>query len=155
MTDYSFYALNEFAGKEIGVSRWREISQTMIDSFADCTDDSFWYHTDPERARRESPFRSPIAHGYLSLSMLAALGNEIGMVPHDAGGVLNYGLNRVRFLTPVRAGSRVRLHLSIVEIKPKPEGQLVTMNNQLELEASDTPALVAQTMLLLMEKRTG
>ncbi|MDB5873308.1 MAG: MaoC-like dehydratase [Ramlibacter sp.] len=152
-TVYSYQNVEEFVGREIGISGWMEVPQSMIHAFAACTGDRFWYHTDPERARRESPFGAAIAHGYLSLSLLAALGNEIGMVPDDARGVANYGLNRVRFLAPVPAGARVRLALSVLEVAFKPQGKLITLNNTLELEGSKTPALVAQTLIFLMEKR--
>ena len=83
------------------MSRWVVVDQAMIQQFADCTGDHQWIHVDPERARRESPFRKTIAHGYLTLSLLGALGQEIGALPENTQAAFNYGLDKVRFLAPV------------------------------------------------------
>jgi acyl dehydratase len=151
MKAYRIDTLASFVGKHLGTSEWTEISQARIDEFASCTGDNFWYHTDPARARDHSPFGTTIAHGYLSLSLLASLGNEIGMVPSDAPGVLNYGVNRARFVTPVKVGSRVRLSLSLAALEQHPAGTMLVLNNVLELEASASPALVAETLILLVD----
>src|SRR5438046_7520598 len=101
-------ALGEFTGREIGVSDWMEVDQHKIDEFADCTGDRQWIHVDVQRARRESPYGVTIAHGYLTLSLVASLSIEVGVIPADAGAALNYGLDKVRFIAPVKAGDRVR-----------------------------------------------
>src|ERR1700739_1493834 len=100
--------LHSFAGCELGVSEWQTLDQQRIDRFAECTGDHQWIHVDPERARRESPFGTTIAHGDLTLSLLARTTLEIVALPLGLSQALNYGLDRVRFLAPVRAGSRVR-----------------------------------------------
>src|SRR5262245_47566340 len=103
---YTMATAAEFVNRELGVSDWVTVDQDQIDQFADCTGDRQWIHVDVERARRESPFGGPIAHGYLSLSLLAATVIEIGVIPPDAVSGLNYGLDKVRFLAPVRVGAR-------------------------------------------------
>jgi acyl dehydratase len=155
VTGYSMATLDRFVGREVGVSGWTEVTQTRIDEFAHCTGDGFWLHTDPGRALREASFGGTIAHGYLSLSLLASLGNEIGMVPSDAPAVLNYGLDRVRFVAPVRVNSRVRLRLSLEKIGSRAEGRLLMLKNVLEIEGSAAPALVAQTLILLLYQPPG
>src|SRR5262245_16784265 len=92
-------------GREVGVSDWLTIDQDRINAFADCTDDHQWIHVDTERARRESPFGSTIAHGYLILSLLAPFHINTGVFPAETKQVINYGLDKVRFIAPVRAGS--------------------------------------------------
>src|SRR6266702_636514 len=106
--EYSLAALGDFVGRELGVSAWVVVDQARIDAFAQCTGDRQWIHVDVERARRESPYGGTIAHGYLTLSLLAALAIEVGLIPADAKAGLNYGLDKVRFVVPVKAGARVR-----------------------------------------------
>ena len=143
--------INDFVGRELGVSSWMTVDQSRINQFADCTGDHQWIHVDIERAKRESPFGSAVAHGYLTLALIAPLAMEIGVVPKDAAAGFNYGLDKVRFLAPVRAGARVRLRVVLVGIEPKDEGQLVIKTlNTLEIEGSDKPALVAETLALLI-----
>src|SRR5262245_20552873 len=101
---YDWPTLQAFVGRELGVSDWLLVDQALIDRFADCTGDRQWIHVDPERARRESPFGATIAHGYLVLALLARFGFELGIHPKPAKEVVNYGLDRVRFPSPVRAG---------------------------------------------------
>ncbi|MFL6332607.1 MAG: MaoC family dehydratase [Pyrinomonadaceae bacterium] len=99
--------LGELVGREVAVSEWIEVSQERINAFAEATEDRQWIHTDPERAARESPFKGTIAHGFLTLSLLS----EMGRTAMKVGGVrmgVNYGLDRVRFISPIPAGSRVR-----------------------------------------------
>ena len=104
--------LKEHVGSELGVSDWNLLDQARINQFAECTGDHQSIHVDPERAKRESPYRAAIAHGYLTLSLIGSLSQEIGVVPSDAAAGFNYGLDKVRFLAPVPAGSRVRLESS-------------------------------------------
>src|SRR5512144_646654 len=93
--DYSLTTVQQFVGKELGVSSWINIDQERINAFAECTNDHQWIHVDVERAQRESPFGTTIAHGYLTLSLLAPSLNEVGAVPSDANQAINYGLEAV------------------------------------------------------------
>ena len=148
---YSMATLEASVGREIGVSLWHIVDQRRIDEFAECTGDMQWIHVDVERAKRESPYGGTIAHGYLTLSMIGTLCIEAGAVPADASAALNYGLDKVRFLAPVRAGSRVRNHVTLTSVERKEKGRaLIGMRNTLEIEGSDKPALVADTLAMLI-----
>jgi acyl dehydratase len=103
---YSLSSIQQFVGRELGVSDWLTIDQDRIDGFAAYTDDRQWIHVDVKRARRESPFGLPIAHGYLILALLPRFFYEVGVIPPDVRQAINYGAERVRFVAPVRAGSR-------------------------------------------------
>lgn len=150
----TFDTLKDFVGKELGVSDWITVDQAMINQFADCTGDRQWIHVDVERARRESPFRTPIAHGYLTLSLVATLAFDIGLAPEDTQAAFNYGLDRVRFITPVRAGSRVRLRTTLMSVEDKGPGQyLVKASNSIEIEGDTRLALVAETLVMLYRRR--
>jgi acyl dehydratase len=154
MGDLTLSQLGEHVGRELGVSQWVAIEQSRIDAFAACTGDHQWIHVDIERARRESPFRGPIAHGYLMLAMIAPLSIEVGIIPKDAAAGLNYGIDKVRFLAPVPAGAHVRLRVSLIGIEPKEGGQtLMKTRNTLELEGSEKPALIAETLALLIPEK--
>src|SRR5262249_49495101 len=119
MSDLTLASLSSRIGQELGVSDWVAIDQERIDAFASCTGDHQWIHIDVERARRESPFRGPIAHGYLTLAMVAPLAMQIGVIPTDAAAGLNYGIDKVRFLVPVPAGARVRLRVALAGVEPR------------------------------------
>ncbi|MGF6539034.1 MaoC family dehydratase [Paraburkholderia youngii] len=148
---YSIATIDEFVGRELGVSEWVVVDQARIDAFAHCTGDRQWIHVDVERARRESPFGGTIAHGYLTLSLLAALAMEIGLIPEDASAGLNYGLDKVRFMTPVKAGARVRNRVSLVSVEKKSGGRIIVKTmNELQIEGEDKPALVAETLAMLV-----
>ena len=154
MGDLTLSQLGEHVGRELGVSEWVAIEQARINAFAACTGDHQWIHVDVERAKRESPFRSPIAHGYLTLAMIAPLSMEIGIIPKDAAAGLNYGIDKVRFLAPVPAGARVRLRVSLVGIEAREGGQTVMKTrNTLEVEGSAKPALIAETLALLIPEK--
>src|ERR1700752_5354875 len=151
MADLTLAGLGERVGQELGISDWVAIDQARIDAFASCTGDHQWIHVDVERARRESPFRGPIAHGYLALAMVAPLSMQVGVIPRDAAAGLNYGIDKVRFLAPVPAGARVRLRVVLAGVEPKERGQVVMKTrNTLEVEGSDKPALIAETLALLI-----
>jgi acyl dehydratase len=151
MGNLTLAGLNERVGKELGMSDWVTIDQPRIDKFASCTGDHQWIHVDVERAKRESPFRGPIAHGYLTLAMVAPLAMEIGVIPSDAAAGLNYGIDKVRFLAPVAAGARVRLRVVLAGLEPREGGQVIMKTqNTLEVEGSGKPALVAETLTLLL-----
>src|SRR5690606_15381221 len=108
MSAYTLDTLRDFVGRELGVSGWVTVDQDRIDRFAEVTGDRQWIHVDTERARRESPHGTTIAHGLLTLSLLPALRAEVGVVPDGVARVVNYGYDRIRFLSPVRSGARIR-----------------------------------------------
>ena len=149
--NYSIATLGDFVGRELGVSDWVVVDQARINAFAECTGDRQWIHVDVERAKRESPFGGTIAHGYLTLSLLASLAMEIGVVPGDASAGLNYGLDKARFMTPVKAGSRVRSRVTLVSAESKGGGRtLIKMMNELLIDGEDRPALMAETLAMLI-----
>ncbi|QYY30450.1 MULTISPECIES: MaoC family dehydratase [Cupriavidus] len=148
---YNMATLGAFVGKELGVSAWEDIDQARIDAFAQCTGDHQWIHVDVERARRESPFGGTIAHGYLTLSLVASQLTEMGVVPHDASAAVNYGLEKTRFLTPVKAGARVRNRVVLLAADSKGDGRvLVRTQCTVEIEGEGKPALVAEALALLV-----
>jgi acyl dehydratase len=151
--EFTLSDLPRFVGKELGVSSWVTVDQSRIDQFAECSGDRQWIHVDVERAKRESPYRAPIAHGYLTLSLVAPLQMEIGAVPSDAGAALNYGLDKVRFLAPVKAGARVRLRVALIDVEKKGGGVVLKTSNTLEIEGSDKPALIAESLALITERK--
>jgi acyl dehydratase len=149
---YSIATLSAFAGCELGTSPWLEVTQDMVDEFAECTGDRQWIHVDVERARRESPYGGTVAHGYLTLSLLARFSMEIGAVPGDAKAAFNYGLDKVRFIAPVRVGSRIRGRLAIAEVTDQGKGRwLVKLTNTVEIEGEGKPALVADSLAVFAE----
>ena len=149
--NYSVATLEDFIGRELGVSDWVVVDQARIDNFAACTGDRQWIHVDVERAKRESPYRGTIAHGYLTLSLLAGLAIEIGIVPADASAGVNYGLDKVRFMAPVKAGARVRSRVTLVSVERKDGGRIIVKTmNELQIEGEDKPALIAETLAMLV-----
>jgi acyl dehydratase len=149
MPELTLANITQYVGKELGVSGWLTVEQSRINQFAECSGDRQWIHTDVERAKRESPYRAPIAHGYLILSLVAPLQMQIGAVPTDAAAAFNYGLDKVRFLAPVKAGARVRLRVALAGVEQKGGGVVMKTNNTLEIEGSDKPALVAESLALI------
>ncbi|BCF93333.1 MULTISPECIES: MaoC family dehydratase [Paraburkholderia] len=149
--DYSIATIDSCVGRELGVSDWVSVDQARIDAFAACTGDRQWIHVDVERAKRESPFGGTIAHGYLTLSLLAALAIEIGLIPPDASAGLNYGLDKVRFMTPVKAGARVRSRVTLVSAERKEGGRIIIKTmNELQIEGEEKPALIAESLAMLV-----
>jgi acyl dehydratase len=152
--DYTMTTAPQFVGREFGTSDWLTVSQDRIDQFAACTGDRQWIHVDVERSKRESPFGGPIAHGYLTLSLVAAMIMELGIVPPDAATALNYGLDKVRFITPVKAGSRVRLRANLASAEPQSGGRMILkLNSTLEIEGETKPALIAEVLCMLIDRR--
>jgi len=148
---YRMATAAQFVGRELGASEWVTVDQDRIDRFADCTGDRQWIHVDPDRARRESPFGGPIAHGYLTLSLVAAMVMELGIIPPDAATGLNYGLDKVRFIAPVRAGVRVRARATLLAAEPQNGARLLLrLNCTLEIDGEAKPALVADLLCLLI-----
>src|ERR1700751_3187154 len=153
---YSMVTAAQFAGRELGVSEWVALDQDRIDAFAACTGDRQWIHIDVARARRDSPFGGPIAHGYLTLSLVAAMIMELGIIPPDAATGLNYGLDKVRFMAPVKAGARVRLQANLISAEPQSDRRvLLKLQCALEIEGEDKPALVAEVLCMLVGKPGG
>ena len=147
---YDLSTIRQFVGQELGVSDWLTVDQECINEFADCTGDHQWIHVDVERARRESPLGSTIAHGYLTLALLISMLKEVVTVPAGISQVVNYGLDRVRFIAPVKAGARIRTRVVLLAAGPQVEGRfLITFKNTVEIEGETKPALIAQTLSLL------
>ena len=136
-------------GSEIGVSDWITIDQQRIDSFADTTEDRQFIHVDPAAAAR-TPFGGTIAHGFLTLSLLSRMAANVMQIPDTATMAVNYGLDRVRFIAPVRAGSRVRGRFTLDAVDDKAPGQLLLRHTvTVEIEHHDNPALTAQWLGLI------
>ena len=143
--------LDDLVGTVLGVSSWLEVTQERINTFADATGDHQWIHVDPERAVAESPFGGPIAHGYLTLSLIIPMWGEVLAVDSVTMAV-NYGLNKVRFTNPVPAGGRVRLKATLAKVEHLPEGGVqVTVEGVIELENSERPAVVAEVVYRYFE----
>ncbi|MFL6732522.1 MAG: MaoC family dehydratase [Sphingomicrobium sp.] len=139
----SLDAIQARTGQEIGVSSWLTVEQARIDAFADATEDRQFIHTDPAAAA-QTPFGGTIAHGFLSLSLLSRMAAEAMLVPDGVKMALNYGLDRVRFLAPVRSGRRVRGRFTLDSIEEKAPGQLLMRHTvTVEIEGEDKPALTA------------
>ncbi len=134
--------LKALVGQELGTSSWVEIDQDRINAFADATDDHQWIHVDIERAKA-GPFGGPIAHGYLTLSLIIPMFAEVLQVDGVAMGV-NYGLNKVRFPAPVPAGSRIRLKATLAEVEEIAGGVQAVVDAVIEVEGSTKPVCVAQ-----------
>ncbi len=147
---YSLSTLGHFVGQELGVSDWVTVDQARINQFAEQTGDHQWIHVDVERARRESPFGSTIAHGYLTLSLAAACQMQIGVIPAGVAEALNYGLDRARFLAPVKAGARIRDRVVLLDVERKDGNLLLKTRNTIEIEGEPKPALIADTLSLLV-----
>lgn len=141
-------AFRDLVGVELGPSRWIEVSQERIDAFAEATDDPQWIHVDRERAAA-GPFGTTIAHGYLTLSLCVPMLNEVLSSTREGGGiVVNYGVNRVRFPTPVPSGSRVRGIFRVVSFDESSAGGRATLEATIECEGVVKPACVAELVLL-------
>jgi acyl dehydratase len=131
-------------GQSIGTSDWLTVDQARIDQFAQATGDQQWIHVDPQRAA-EGPFGATVAHGFLTLSLMAGMFDTAFVIDDVRMGV-NYGLNRVRFPAPVRAGSRLRGHFRLQRYEPLEGGAQLTVEVTMELEGSDKPACVAESV---------
>jgi acyl dehydratase len=130
-------------GRHLGHSEWVTVTQEQVNLFAEATGDHQWIHVDVERAKAESPFGGPIAHGYLTLSLLASLSGQVLAVTDTAMGV-NYGLNKVRFPSPVPVGSRVRLTATLKDVEQVAGGLQLTLSAVVEREGGDKPVCIAE-----------
>ena len=138
-------SLKELVGQELSVTDWFQVTQERIQQFADATLDHQWIHVDVERARRESPFRAPIAHGFLTLSLLPHFMHEAIQIKQGVRLGVNYGLNRVRFVSPVRVGSNIRARIALQSIKDvAPNAVEAIFNATVEVEGSEKPGCVAE-----------
>jgi acyl dehydratase len=136
-------------GEEVGVSSWLLIDQQRIDQFADATEDRQFIHTDP-KAAAQTPFGGTIAHGFLSLSMLSRMAAEGMLVPDSVKMAVNYGLDRVRFIAPVRSGKRIRGRFRLDSVEEKAPGQLLLRHTvTVEIEGEEKPALTAEWLGLM------
>ena len=141
--------IREKVGQPIGSSEWIGVSQQRIDQFADATDDHQFIHVDQELAA-QTPFGGTIAHGFLSLSLLSRMAADVMLIPYTAKMAVNYGLDRVRFLAPVRSGKRVRGHFTLTSAEEKAPGQLLLKHNvTVEIEGEEKPALTAEWLGLI------
>ena len=147
MGEFTIAEMSEHIGRELGVSDWVTIDQSRIDTFADCTGDHQWIHVDVERAKRESPFRGPIAHGYLTLAFLPYLLDEVLDVS-DKKLTINYGIDKVRFPAPVPVGSRIRAQVTVNSAERKPIGVLYNLGVTVEVEGQEKPALVGDVLFI-------
>ncbi|MPZ52268.1 MAG: MaoC family dehydratase [Acidimicrobiia bacterium] len=137
--------LSDLVGQELGVSDWFEITQDRIDAFAECTEDRQWIHVDPERAA-DGPFGATIAHGYLTLSLVSAVLAQVRR-SDDADMTVNYGADRIRFISPVPVGSRVRGRVELTKLDELDDGVLHLLQTvTMEIEGSEKPAMVAEVL---------
>jgi acyl dehydratase len=137
-------ALKDLVGQEIAVTDWFNVTQERIQQFADATLDHQWIHVDVERARRESPFKAPIAHGFLTLSLLPHFMHQALEIKQGIRLGVNYGLNRVRFVSPVRTGSNIRARIVLQSLKDVPNGMEAVFNATVEVEDGEKPGCVAE-----------
>ena len=135
----------------LGSSDWLVIDQDRVNGFADVTEDHQWIHVDPERAA-QGPFGTTIAHGYLTLSLIPRLLEEVIVVTDQVRGT-NYGIDRARFTNPVPVGSRVRMNARLIEVRPRPDGGVMyKVGVEIEVEGQERPALVAEILLLAYDR---
>ena len=139
--------LKALTGQEVSASDWFEVTQKQINDFADATEDHQWIHVDPERARSDSPFGSTIAHGFLTLSFLPHLASQAVKVQGDFKMGINYGLNRLRFVSPLLAGSRIRAHFNLQGVEEVQGGFQITWAVTVETEGGTKPCLVAEWLV--------
>lgn len=139
--------LRELVGQTVGTSDWFDVSQPLIDGFADLTRDRQWIYVDPTRARTDSPYGTTVAHGFLTLSLLSHLHSQAVQVRGDFSRAINYGLNRVRFPAAVPAGSRIRAHSTLQGVEEIEGGAQCTWELTVEVEGQPKPAVVAQWLV--------
>ena len=149
--DYALLSLPAHVGRDFGLSRARPVAQSRIDQFAECSGDDQWIHVDVERARN-SPLGNTIAHGLLLLSLITKAQYDVGVYPDDAAQILNYGLDKVRFLAPVAEGSSVLIRVELTDVQSKGPGRtLVRCRNTAYCENDlDRPVMVAESLAMLM-----
>ena len=137
-------SLKEFVGRELAVTEWFTVTQDRIEQFADTTEDHQWIHVDRERAQRESPYGTTVAHGFLTLSLLSQFMKQAIQIRSGVRMGVNYGLNRVRFPSPVRAGSKIRARVSLQSVKDVPKALEAVFSVAVEGQDTDKPRCVAE-----------
>lgn len=143
-TTVAYADLASLVGTTLGPTEWREVTQEQVNTFADATDDHQWIHTDPERAK-DGPFGAPIAHGFLTLSLLIPMWESL----LDVEGVttkVNYGLDKVRFVSPVKVGAKIRMSAAVAEIEEVRGGTQLVIDVTIEIEGGEKPAVVARSL---------
>ena len=145
--DVTVEGLQAILGQEVGVSDWVELSQDRIDRFADVTEDHQWIHLDRERAERESPYKTTIAHGFLTLSLFSSLFRNTVTLEGGFQRMINYGLNRVRFPAPAPAGCRIRGRFQLADFREIPNAMEMTWRGTIEPEGGGKPCVVAEWVL--------
>ena len=149
--NYTYKSLESHVGHEFGATEFFPVTQERINLFADATNDHQWIHVDVERARKHSPFGGTIAHGFLTLSLVAGAMETAAVIPTDAKAVFNYGVENLRFLAPVPAGASVRARFTLKSVEAKGEGRkLVRFSGVVDIEGSDKPALVGDFLALVI-----
>lgn len=145
--------LKEWEGRELAPSPWFDVDQARINAFADCTVDHQFIHVDPERVARETPFGSTIAHGFLTLALSVHLESPEMSGIEGVGFVINYGLDKLRFINPVPVDSRVRVHSTLIEVRERGPGRVVMrLEKSMEIEGQEKPAWVAQQLFMLISE---
>ena len=140
-------ALRQLIGRQIGVTEWMLLTQERIQQFAEVTDDRQWIHLERERARRESPYGTTVAHGFLTLSLLSSLLRQALQIREGARMSINYGLNRVRFPAPVPAGAKIRARFTLRSVEEVPGALEVVLDATVETEGANKPCCVAEWVL--------
>ena len=143
----SLQSLKDYVGREIATTGWLPVTQERIRQFAEATGDSQWIHVDPERARRESPYSATIAHGFLTLSSMSHFIREAIQLPGNVKQTINYGLNRVRFPAPVRAGEKIRARVRLQSCRELPGSVEAVFEITIETEGAGKPCCVAEWIL--------
>jgi len=148
MREIALNHLPQHVGEKLGESPWKTISQEMINAFADATEDHQWIHVDVERATRESPWKSPVAHGFLTISLIPQLNQQVVKVTGTAA-TINYGLNKLRLPSAVKSGARIRSVMSLKEVNPTDQGTvLAVFDTVIEIEGESKPACVAENLAM-------
>lgn len=151
MPKFNISELKDLKGKELGVSDWVTVDQKRINSFADCTEDHQFIHVDEERANKETPFGGTIAHGFLTLSLLSKLSYEVAVKLNGAKMGINYGFEKIRFIQPVPAGSKIRGRFIINDVIERKPGQwMINYGVTIEIEGQNKPAALAEWLTIQM-----
>jgi acyl dehydratase len=140
-------SLRDLIGREITTSEWFPVTEDRIEQFAEITEDRQWIHVDPKRAERESPYGTTIAHGFLTLSLLSRFMKEAIQIRGGVRMSVNYGLNRVRFPSPVRADSKIRVLFTLRSLKDVPGALEAVFDARVEVQGSDKPCCVAEWVI--------
>jgi len=143
----NLHSLAGFVGSEIGTTEWFTVAPDRIQQFAEITEDRQWIHVDPERAQRDSPYGTTIAHGFFTLALLSHFLRQAIQIGSGVRMSVNYGLNRVRFPSPVPAGSRIRAHFTLQALKDIPDGREATFSVVIDCENSKKPCCVAEWVI--------